>query len=78
MYSISLTVLISFDNQNYPFEIVILLKNGLSYFSLGYSFYGFGLITNIKFVICNTQIYEKKNESMKLNKLNDDIDNEVI
>ena len=75
-YSFSLTLLISIDNQNYPFGIVICLKYGLSYFSLGYSFYGIGLITNIKFEICNTQIYKKRNESMELNELNDDIDNE--
>ena len=75
-YSFSLTLLISIDNQNYPFGIVIFLKYGLSYFSLGYSFYGIGLITNIKFEICNTQIYEKRNESMELNELNEDIENE--
>jgi hypothetical protein len=76
-FSFPLILLLSIDNISSPFGIVILLKYCLPYLTLGYSFYGIGLSTNIKFELCNPKIYERRNESLELNEFNEDYDNDA-
>ena len=77
LFSFPLILLLSIDNISSPFGIVILLKYCLPYLTLGYSFYGIGLSTNIKFELCNPKIYERRNESLELNEFNEDYDNDA-
>jgi len=76
-FSFPLILLLSIDNTSSPFGIVILLKFCLPYITLGYSFYGIGLSTNIKFELCNPHIYERRKESFELNEFNEDYDNDA-
>ena len=76
-FSFPLILLISIDNLSSPFGVVILLKYCLPYLTLGYSLYGIGLTTNIKFEICNPRIYERRNESLELNEFNEDYENDA-